>query len=765
MSLNRIRLPFLALLLACSVSGIAQNSTPAAAPPILEPTPAESIELEQRHPTPQAETPEQQDVTASSQSAAAAKNPAKEPNQAEAYYHYALAHMYEEMVSMYGRSDYANKAIDEYRLAIENDPNSDYLNAGLAELYARTGRIRDAVLEAQDILKRDGNNLEAHRLLGRIYLRSLGDMQAGTQSQEVLKLAIDQYEQLVKLEPNSVEDHLLLGRLYRLNNELLKSENEFKTAVKIQPDSEEAVTTLAYLYNEEGDSSHALQVLNSIPEPARTAKVYSALGFTYEQQKQYKEAIDSYRRSTELDRDNLDSVRGLAQNLLNDGQTDAALEQYKIIADADPSDAQTYMRMAEIDRRDGKFDQALEALKKASSVVPDSLEVQYNIAVIDEAQGKYDDAITILNQLLQKTEHADGQYSVPDKNNRAVFIERLGTVYREANKHQQAVETFRKMLDLGDENAVRGYQQIIETYRDQRQWQAATDVALEAAKKFPDDRDLQMVAASQQADMGNADAAIARVRGMLRDKPEDRTVYIALAQMNSRIKNWKEAEANINKALELSTKQEDRDYVLFVQGSIYERQKKYDLAEESFHKVLADNPKDAMTLNYLGYMLADRGTRVEEALGYIPAPRLRAHWQRSHRAPTLGRALSEDGTPEAGGGKLRALSGGVEQDHSRRGGQRRDRQGAEGTGNYSREAGQADWGKAVSRRSRLQPRRSNPSSVLSSQMVEAPGFSPATRSVREMGFSPGRSNGTAAKALSDMSRYFAGLKARRFHRF
>src|SRR5208283_3930710 len=573
MILNRFRVSLLAISLAGSVSGIAQNTTPTVVSPVLEQSP-------------QAEAPAPQESSAPDQQAQ--PSAPKKPDQAAAYYHFTLAHMYEEMVSMYGRSDYANKAVDEYRLAIENDPNSDYLNAALAELYARTGRIRDAVLEAQDILKRDGNNLEAHRLLGRIYLRSLGDMQAGTQSQEVLKLAIEQYEQLVKLDPKSVEDHLLLGRLYRLNNELLKSETEFKTAVKIQPDSEEAVTTLAYLYNEEGDSSHALQVLNSIPESARTAKVYSALGFTYEQQKQYKEAIDSYRRSTELDRDNLDSVRGLAQNLLNDGQTEAALEQYKVIADADPSDAQTYLRMAEIDRRDGKFDQALEALKKANSVVPDSLEVQYNIAVIDEAQGRFDDAITVLNQLLQKTEHADGQYSVPEKNNRAVFVERLGTVYREANKHQQAVETFRKMLDLGDENAVRGYQQIIETYRDNRQWQAATDVAQEAAKKFPDDRDLQMVAAAQQADMGNADAAITRVKAMLKGNADDRAVYIALAQMNSRVKNWKQAEGDINKALELSTKQEDRDYVIFVQGSIYERQKKYDLAEESFHKVIAD---------------------------------------------------------------------------------------------------------------------------------------------------------------------------------
>ena len=126
-----------------------------------------------------------------------------------------MAHIYEEMVAMYGKSEYANKAIDEYRLAIENDPTSDYLNAGLAELYARTGRIKDAVVEAQDIIKRDGNNLEAHRLLGRIYLRSLGDMQSGTQSEEILKLAIEQYQDIVRLDPSSVEDHLLLGRLYR----------------------------------------------------------------------------------------------------------------------------------------------------------------------------------------------------------------------------------------------------------------------------------------------------------------------------------------------------------------------------------------------------------------------------------------------------------------------------------------------------------------------------------------------------------------------
>jgi len=102
----------------------------------------------------------------------------KAPDRAAAYYHYTLAHMYEELVSIYQSSEFANKAIEEYRLAIDNDPSSEYLNSGLAELYAKTGRIRDAVVEAQDIIKRDPNNLEARKLLGRIYLRGLGDLKA-----------------------------------------------------------------------------------------------------------------------------------------------------------------------------------------------------------------------------------------------------------------------------------------------------------------------------------------------------------------------------------------------------------------------------------------------------------------------------------------------------------------------------------------------------------------------------------------------------------
>jgi tetratricopeptide (TPR) repeat protein len=549
----------------------------------------------------------------------ASQTPPHKVDHAAAYYHYALAHLYEEQVTAYGRSELANKAMEEYRLAIEADPSSEFLTSGLAELYVKTGRIRDAVLEAQDIIKRDPNNLEAHKLLGRIYLRSLGDMPGnGSGSENVLKLAIEQYEQIVKIEPNNVDDHLLLGRLYRLDNDSQKAESELKTAVQLDPDSEEAVTTLALLYSDEGDTSRALKVLSAVPDSGRSAKLYAALGATYEQRKDYKSAIDAYKRAIQLDRDNLDAIRGLAENLLNDGQIDAALDQYKVIADANPEDAQTYLRMSEIYRRQGKYDQALDNLKKAEAMVPDALEVPYNIAVVYEAQARYDEAIRILQDLLKKTEKPEGSYSQGDRNNRGIFIERLGMVYRDQENYPAAIETFRKMLTVGgDDNAKTGYQDIIDTYREAKQWPQATAAAKEAVQKMPDDHDLRMVLDAQLADTSDPEKPLADVRSLLKGKPEDREVYVRLAIMYTRLKRYSDAEEALNKAETLSTKSEDKEYVFFLRGDTYEHEKKYDLAEAEFKKVLAANPQSAVTLNYLGYMNADRGVQLEESLNYI----------------------------------------------------------------------------------------------------------------------------------------------------
>jgi Tfp pilus assembly protein PilF len=87
--------------------------------------------------------------------------------------------------------------------------------------------------------------------------------------------------------------------------------------------------------------------------------------------------------------------------------------------------------------------------------------------------------------------------------------------------------------------------------------------------------------------------------------------------MYIRTHRWKDAEDALNHAGAMTTKKEDRIYLLFVKGELAERQKHNEPAEQFFRQVLDLDPNNAMTLNYLGYMMADKGTRLPEALAMI----------------------------------------------------------------------------------------------------------------------------------------------------
>lgn len=555
--------------------------------------------------------------------AAADTQAVQKPDRSAAYYHYALAHEYEEMATTYGRPDYATRAIEEYKLALNADPDSPYLNSHLAELYYQTGRVRDAISAAQDEIKKNPNNLEAHKLLGRIYLRSLGNVQNGGPSDQMMKMAIDEYAKIVQLEPNNTENRLLLGRLYTLNHDSAHAEEQFKAAQKIDPDSEEVVLNIAGLYSEQGDNQRAIEVLKALPEDDQTPKTLYALGQTYDQLKDNKNALDAYQKAFDLEPDNLDVERALAQAQLNNGQEDAALKSFKDVAAGDSSDPQALLRIAEIERKQGKYEDALTTLKKAKDLVSDSLEINFNEALTYDALGQYDQAAQILEKLVSDSEHVTGQYTEGEKNNRAIFLERLANIYREQAKTDLAVGAYQKMADMGGDYTLRGYQNIVDAYRDAHEYDKATAAARDAVAKTTKDkdsnRDATLMLASQLADTGHADEGVDMAKGLLNNAaPADqRMINLRLAEIYTRLKRWKDAGDAIDKADALSTKPDDKIYVYFLRGALEERQKHYDESEVQFRKLLAIDPNNALTLNYLGYMLADRGVRLNEALTMI----------------------------------------------------------------------------------------------------------------------------------------------------
>lgn len=549
--------------------------------------------------------------------AATQKSSAQEPNRGDAYYHYMLAHEYEEMANTYGRPEYATRAVEEYKLALDADPNSNFLNNGLAELYYRTGRVKDAIVAAQAQISKDPNNLDAHKLLGNIYLRSLGEGEQGQPSSDVLKLAIAEYEKIVQLEPKSIEDHLLLGQLYSFAHESQKAENQFAIAQKIDPGSEETVLNLARLYSGQGDAKRAIKVLSELPEQDQTAKTEYVLGASYDQEKDTKNAIAAYRKSLDLEPDNLDVERALAKDLLADNQLSAAQDAFKDIAAGDPSDPEAYLRLSEIERRQGNYDEALATLKKAKELVPDSLEISFNEGLLDDALGRYDESAQIFEKLVAGSEHTSGQYSDQEKNNRSLFLDRLAIVYREQNKTDQAIAAYQKMAALGGDYEQHAYESEVDTYRDMHDYNKAADAAREAAAKNPKNRDLQLMLAEQLTDTGQVEEGIKLAKAQLTNSPSDLPVYRALTTIYTRLRRWddaNEALANVNR---LSTSKDDKLFALFLEGTLYDRQKMYDQAEVTFRKALAIDPDNSMTLNYLGYMLADHDQKLDEALKMI----------------------------------------------------------------------------------------------------------------------------------------------------
>jgi len=549
--------------------------------------------------------------------------PAPVPDRAAAYYHDGLAHLYEEMAVNNGRPDYAAQAVEEYKLALNADPTSKYLQNGLADLYFKIGRIREAVTAAQDQVKKDPNDLAAHTLLGKVYLRSLNDMQ-GPQANEMLQLAIGEYETIAKLNPKDVDTHLLLGQLYGINHDTAKAEAQFKLAQTLDTNSEDAVLNMARLYTEQGEPQQAIDALSAIPADDRSPRINFALGTSYDQLKNYKKAAAAYAAANDDEPDNPDTQHALAAALLNDNQLPEALSVYQDLAKADPNDAASLIKVSEIERRQGHYDEALATLNKAKAAGAsgNDLELSFQEAVLYDALGKYDQAVSTLQDVLHQTAHLDGKYSDPEKSNRAIFLDRLAIVYNEENKTADAVAAYKQMIDLGGDFITRGYQGEIDTYRTAHQWKDALNAAADLAKQFPKDPRVQLTYAMQLADAGDAEQATkiagAQLSGTLAaPKPEDRETLTNIAIIDLRLRRSADALTALNKADALSTTPDQHFSVDLLKATVLDHDKSYALAEAEYQKALAIDPNNATVLNDYGYMLADEGVRLPEALSMI----------------------------------------------------------------------------------------------------------------------------------------------------
>lgn len=531
---------------------------------------------------------------------------------ADAYYNFTIGHIYELQYEATSSPEYATRSIEAYKKAYALDPKSQVIGERLAEMYWKAQRIHDAVTEAQEILKRDPDNVQSRRLLGRIYLRSLGDVSTGSAQSETVAKAIDQYREINRLDPSDTESALWLARLYRLKNEHDKAEQVLKSILKTDPENEPAVEQLTQLLMDEGKSVEAVTLLEGITSHSSSPVLLDLLGDAQTQAHELAKAEDAYRKAVDLDPSEPSHQRGLGQTLLAEEKFPEALKVYEKLSDLIPDDSDVYLRIAQIYRELHQLDKAEENLVKARQYSPGSLEVMYNEAMLYQAQGRYEDAIRVLSDAVTGIK---GQApSVPSRRRSlAILYQQLGQLYRDTQNYQASIYTFEELGHLGEEEDRRARMMIMDTYRAAKDLPKALQTGKEALAKYPADPAIRTSQALLLGENGQTDEAAKMLRAQLHGDSADRETYLNIAQVYERGRRYKEAEESARAAEVLPGQPRENEMVWFLLGAIYERQKFFDKAEEQFKKVLAVNPKNAPVLNYYGYMLGDLGIRLDEA--------------------------------------------------------------------------------------------------------------------------------------------------------
>src|SRR5258708_28992058 len=214
-----------------------------------------------------------------------ASTPKTPDSKAAAYYNFAMGRVYAELAQSYGnKPEYLTKAIQHYQEALKLDPGASQVFEELTDLYIQTNHLRDAITQAEEMLKQNPDNVDARRMLGRIYMKMIST-QDNRINEDYLHKAIDELQKVTQKDPKDAESWVALGRLYRVSNNSVDAEKAYNKALSAEPDNEEALTGLAMLYSDLGDSARAIEKLKAATEKNPSDRALMALGQQYENMK------------------------------------------------------------------------------------------------------------------------------------------------------------------------------------------------------------------------------------------------------------------------------------------------------------------------------------------------------------------------------------------------------------------------------------------------------------------------------------------------
>ncbi|HEY3383420.1 MAG TPA: tetratricopeptide repeat protein [Vicinamibacterales bacterium] len=529
------------------------------------------------------------------------------PPNADAYYQFLLGRHFE------SEGD-ADAAIAAYKEAVRLDPKSPAIQAELGGAYARQNRVREAIDAADAALGLDPDNAEAHRVLGIVYasLARVEDpsTRADSDSKAYAAKAVAHLEAARKttLLPQSGMD-LMLGRLYLRTGEAEKAIGLLTPVVTDEAGRPEPVELLLQAYAQAGRSDDVVKLLEATV--AEQPQFYPMLGEAYERQQRWNDAAEAYEKGVARNPKSLELKTRLAIALLSGGdatKSGRALSVLEQVRQANPGDSRVLYLLSQAQRTAGKLDDSEKTARELLAVAPASLTGPYALALVLEQKQQYRQVVAVLEPAVAKPPNrgASGIEITP------LFVH-LGFAYVELADYDKAVATFERARASSPGNtAIDIY--VMQAHLAARRYPAVIEAARAWLAAHPGDQRVLRLQSEALRQTGQGDEGARLLTGALDSHRGDVSAYLALAEYYMQVGRLEPAARVLREAQEQFP---SNLTVTFQLGAVYERGKRFADAERTFRQVLAKDPLHAQALNYLGYMLADRGDRLDESLGYI----------------------------------------------------------------------------------------------------------------------------------------------------
>jgi tetratricopeptide (TPR) repeat protein len=194
----------------------------------------------------------------------------------------------------------------------------------------------------------------------------------------------------------------------------------------------------------------------------------------------------------------------------------------------------------------------------------------------------------------------------------------LGVVGNSQGDELTAIIYLRLALHLDPHHAL-ALVTLSDVYERLKQYDRATEILAQIPEASPVRPSADIAIGSNLELAGRGEEAVQHLQKLMKERPDDVDVVMALGNVLRARKRFEEAAATYSKAVDQIQKPEKSDWILyFYRGTAYERSKQWDKAQADLKKALELVPETqpagrAQVMNYLAYSWVDRGENIDEA--------------------------------------------------------------------------------------------------------------------------------------------------------